>query len=391
MCKNHQNKSAAVTILICLFLLSGNLAAESKPDENSFLKVRFLLQPWIQLSEQGAPNSKSWGKDAFLRRTRILLSGRISDRINFFMETDSPNWGKNGVWSGDMFIQDAFLDFTLITEQNMINSLNLAVGMILLPFSHHNRQSAASLNTLDYHSSLIKFPSQSHKVWRDSGLEVRGMFFDRHLDIRVGVFNGKYGGENRGVLMNPDDSLRFAGRMQYNFLDPESGFFYGGNYLGTKKILSIGLGFDHQSDIVFAGEFSAKPVLDYYAAVVDFFLDFPLTQDTELVLQAGCYLYDYGDDIDYSGSNAPQTGKAYMLESGIRYKWIEPVFSYEKFVPKYDSGAGYFLEHLRFGLNFWLQGHTLNLKLEYAQEKTRDLIFNLTQQGKLTFQTQLLF
>lgn len=388
---NYLNRSAVVMILICLFLFSGNLVAESEPEQDSFLKVRFLLQPWIQLSEQGAPGGKAWGKDAFLRRTRILISGKINDRIDFFMETDSPNWGKNGAWSGNMFIQDAFLDFTLIREQNFINSLNVAVGMLLLPFSHHNRQSAVSLNTLDYHSSLIRFPVGSHKVWRDSGLELRGMFFKRHLDLRLGIYDGKRGGHKKGILLNPNDTLRFTGRAQFNFLDPESGFFYGGNYLGSKKILSIGLGFDHQADIIFSGEFSDKPVLDYSAAVADVFFDYPFNRDIELVLQAGVYFYDYGKDIYYSGAVSPQTGKAVLLESGLRYKWIEPVLSYEKFSPKYDAGAGYSFENIRCGLNLWLQGHTVNLKLEYSLEKTRDFLLNLTQQSKVTLQTQLFF
>ena len=40
--------------------------------------------------------------------------------------------------------------------------------------------------------------------------------------------------------------FRAAGRVQVNLMDPETGFFYAGTYLGTKKILSIGASFDFQ-------------------------------------------------------------------------------------------------------------------------------------------------
>ena len=40
--------------------------------------------------------------------------------------------------------------------------------------------------------------------------------------------------------------FRVAGRVQVNLMDAETGFFYAGSYLGTKKVLSIGASFDFQ-------------------------------------------------------------------------------------------------------------------------------------------------
>ena len=47
-----------------------------------------------------------------------------------------------------------------------------------------------------------------------------------------------------------------------NVLEAETGFFYAGTYLGKKKILAIGAGFDGQKD--------------FHAYAADAFFDYPL-------------------------------------------------------------------------------------------------------------------
>lgn len=375
-----------------ILTFKSGFGAEPGAAEEPSIKLRLLLQPWMQMVENNAPNGEAWSADAYLRRARILISGKVHDRISFFVETDMPNWGKEGDWSQSFFIQDAYIDFTLVRNAGFIDTLNLAVGMILLPFSHHNRQSAASLNTLDYHSVLIRFPSGSHKVWRDSGIELRGMFLNRHLDVRAGVFNGVQGEKGDPAALNPSDLPRFTGRVQANLFDPEDGFFYGGNYLGGKKIVSLGFGFDAQKQAVYAGPFSDEPAVDYCAVTTDLFIDYPLNPAVSVTFQGNYFRYDCGTDLQYGGAEVPLTGDAYGLEAGFRIKAWGPVISYEAFVPEYASARPHaYAENLRIGLNYWLRGHSVNLKLEYARMKTRDIHDDIHGRSVFTLQTQLLF
>ena len=382
-----------IRILLMGMLISMlGFSTEAKAEEEPSIKLRLLLQPWMQLVENGAPNGDSWGAEAYLRRARILISGKVTDRISFFVETDMPNWGKEGDWTKTFFIQDAYVDFNLVRESGFVDSLDLAFGMILLPFSHHNRQSAASLNTLDYHSVLIRFPTGSHKVWRDSGFELRGMFLNKRLDIRAGIFNGVRGEKANPSALNPRDLPRFTGRVQANLFDPEEGFFYGGNHLGAAKIVSIGFGFDAQKKALYAGSFSDEPAVDYSAVTTDLVIDFPLNRDMSAIFQGNYFHYDCGTDLQYSGSEVSMTGDAYGLEAGFRFKSWGPVISFEKFSPEYATArARAYAENLRIGVNYWLQGHSVNFKMEYARLKIRDIRDEIRSRGVLTLQTQLLF
>jgi hypothetical protein len=341
------------------------------------LAFRFLFQPQVQLTEKDAPDKTAWGKEAFVRRARIILSGNVSERISFFAETDIPNWGKNGQWSGEMYLQDAYIDFLLVKDGGFVNNLHLAAGMILLPFSHNGRQSAASLNTLDYHGALVQFPTGSTKVWRDNGLEARGLFWNKRLDLRLGVFNGLRGNAADTRPANAQDGPRFTGRVQYNFLDAEEAFFYGGNYLGTKKVLSVGGGLDSMTG--------------YRATTLDLFLDYPLRPDLGLVFQANYFHYSPDASALGPGFEAPN-GQAFDLEAGLRYKAFEPVISFERFNPEnIDSRPTDFAENLRCGLNWWIKGHTVNLKAEYARLKTKDALSLDKSRGQWTFQAQVFY
>lgn len=374
-------------ILLLALAVAGGISSAQAESGDAELDIRFLVQPWIQLTEAGAPDGSSLGKDAYLKRTRIILSGRISRRIAFFAETDIPEWGRGGRWESEWILQDAYLDFTLMEDRGPVDRLNLAVGMILLPFSHHNRQSAASLNTLNYHGGLIRFPDGSHNAWRDNGIELRGLLLRKRLDVRLGVFNGSRGILNREFKINPRDLPRCTGRMQINLLDPEEGFFYGGTYLGEKRVLSIGLGMDYQPDAFATGR-SEDPSADFLGLAADLFMDTPLGQDRELSFQAGYFVYEHGRPEAYASSFRTESGRALGLEAGMRFGRFQPVLSYERFDPDRGADGLESFRNLRFGLNVWLTGHRCNLKTEYALLKSGG---EASFRGVWTTQVQLLF
>ena len=107
-------------------------------------------------------------------------------------------------------------------------------------------------------------------------------------------FNGIRGDSADALPLNPDDSPRITGRLQYNVFDTEDAFFYGGNYLGTKHILSFGVGFDHQKDAVFVPLLGGGRLGDYTALSADLFFDWPLSDDLEATGLLTFLNYDYG-------------------------------------------------------------------------------------------------
>ena len=81
-----------------------------------------------------------------------------------------------------MYIQDAFLSYTFAPE------FKIDAGMMLVPFSHHTIEGAIGLNTLDYHADMIRLPAG--KVWRDNGVQFRGMLGGTLIHYRLGIFEG---------------------------------------------------------------------------------------------------------------------------------------------------------------------------------------------------------
>jgi hypothetical protein len=189
----------------------------------------------------------------FIRRLRVMFGGQVAKNVTFFVETDSPNLGRtlaNGKnIQPAMILQDAYGEFKA-TEAFAVDA-----GLMFIPFSRNLLQSAASLLPIDYgaHTYDLSGPTQS-STGRDTGFQAKGYFLKDHLEYRIGAFQGvRDAASHRG--------FRYAGRVQYNVLDPEVGFFYTGTYLGKKRVVSIGGAFDHQSD--------------YDAYDVDVFVDHP--------------------------------------------------------------------------------------------------------------------
>jgi hypothetical protein len=379
-------KSLTVTLLVAALLVPA-LAQAQDPDEPK-LNVRLLVQPQIQLGDKMNPAGDGWGNDFFLRRARIILAGNVNKWIHFFYETDNPNFGKEGKFDTSLYTQDAYVDFQFMPE------LKVAVGLILLPFTHNSRQSAASQNTLDYHNFYTgKFIAE--KGWRDMGVEARGIIVNK-VDYRLGVYNGLRGTkcppENPGcTILNEDDMPRFTGRVAFNLFDPEPDYFYSGILLGKKlasgelmKIASVGVGFDVQPGAVLDSKGNLK---GYSAISGDLFLDYPLDANMEIVAQAAFLMYDRGYVPGKDAGTFVQdanSGMGYYGEIAFRYGMFAPVFSYESYDA--DNGETNDATNILGGVNMFIKGHNANVKLQYGR---------LDQAGDtknvVTLQTQLLF
>lgn len=371
-------------ILLAAGFLSRAPAAGLKiGDESTYAKIALLLQAWSVFTNEGAPDPDSLDTDFYLRRMRVLLFGQLNDRINFFIETDNPDFGKQGDFSSRTFVQDAWVEF------NLHGALQVDVGMLLVPFSHHGMQGAISLHSLDYHTGLIRYPAGSHMVWRDFGVLARGMLWEDRIEYRLAVLNGVHGGAEDP--RNPHDWPRLSARLTFNFFDAEGGagtggFFYDGLYLdgsgreitSPKKILSLGLSADWQKDLNVeldaAGDVQGRE--DYLALVADLFWDLPLDAGKRLGLsgQVNFFYYDHGDrrtSFYASGgaSNSEYSGYGLLSELGVRYDMFELVLCLDWFeATESDADAGDLLS-VYGGFNFWWFGHSTSIKLQMGQSK----------------------
>ncbi len=347
----HARMLSLMAALAVLLSASPSSAFKIPISEESYLNVAILLQPQLQIVDEGAPGGGP-GSDMFLRRTRLLFFGNITKKLSFFAETDQPNFGKNGDWNVAFFIQDAFISY------EVANKVWIDVGMLLPPLTRHVLQGAIALQAVDYHSNLVRWTPGVGKVWRDIGVQVRG--FAGPVGFRAAILNGTWGVErDDGVVINPDDLPRATAMVRWNFFTREEDLFFQGIYFASEPRLSVGIGADYQPKSVA----TASGLHDSLGTAADVFLDVPLPNDQEFVFNATVFHYRQGLDN-------PQSGTGLYAETGYRFGKFQPIVSGEYFrarVANQDQVA------IKPGFNIWFQKHTFNLRTEVAVTWTGDL------------------
>ncbi|HEY2944765.1 MAG TPA: hypothetical protein VGN09_20185, partial [Vicinamibacteria bacterium] len=145
------------------------------------------------------------------------------------------------------------------------------------------------------------------------------------------------------------NSFRSSGHLQYSFLDTETSYFTTGTYLGKKKVLTVGAGYDYQSD--------------YKAFAGDAYFDRPLGPAGALTLQGDLIHYDGGDTfVDLPKQND------YLVEGGYLFTKAK-VMPWVKIEGQRFSSLHSTLNQDRFqaGLSYFHRGHNVNVKAGYGR------------------------
>jgi hypothetical protein len=318
---------------------------------NTSIKLGFLLQPGFEY-DAGTATTDTKQDYFFLRRARLMVGMTLESDFEVFAETDAPNLGRPAGVGGNAgaFMQDAYITWKPATE------FKVDAGMMLVPFSHNAIQGAGTLYGWDYYAfTFLQSGPLTNYAGRDTGVQLRGLLIDR-LEYRVGLFQGNRAAPPMappGMPAPPAPSrtaMRFMARIQFNVLDPETGYFYAGTYGGSKKILSLGAAIDHQDD--------------YNGIAGDAFLDLPIGDDV-LTAQLNVLRFDGGTWIGL----AKQTD--IMAEAGYRLGAlkISPIVRFEDQIIASPSMATPNVMRIGVGLVWWLMAHNLNLKLFYTYVK----------------------
>jgi hypothetical protein len=310
--------------------------------------IRFGVLWQGQYEAHGSSSSGTQTQNLSLRRFSILLGGTVLNRLEYFFDTDFPDLlkaptGDQGQKNGPgISTKDAFVTYRAVDDAFKIDA-----GLMLPAGTHNWLQGAGSLYGWDFflnsyrYSNGTVFGSTGNPYGRDVGVQLRGLVLDGLLEYRAGVFQGK---RNPATADRPAsvNSFRYAARVQLNFLDPETGYFYGGTYLGKKKIFSVGASIDAQHEN--GGT--------YRSIGGDALLDVAgVTAQADL-------LYRDGKAVIVLPKQT-----ALMLEAGYRFDAakLSPIARFER---RWDGGSE---TDVGGGLAYWAYGHTSNLKAFYTR------------------------
>ncbi|MEI9940984.1 MAG: porin [Pseudomonadota bacterium] len=353
------------------------------------LKVGLLLQP--QYDAIGSADAQHTGttNNLFLRRTRLLVGGTLFKTFEYFFDTDAPNLFKSDA-AGVKTTQGIVVQDAIATWKAYEDMLKFDAGYMLTPGAHNALQGAGTLLGVDYFSNTFNhtnvFNAATAPVGRDAGIEVRGLLFDNHIEYRAGLFQGLRKAQTAPPMMPAgatgdvagQNMFRFAGRIQVNLLDAETGFFYAGTYLGKKKILSVGGALDMQSS--------------YHHWAVDGFLDLPAGPGT-LTAQVNFAKWNGGDFIPPNATTMAPTlpnQTALMAEAGYRFDAF-PIAPIAKFENLNYANSDRASTRVGGGLAYFPYGHNINLKAFFTNINDKPATGDSRSYNEFQLQWQLYF
>ena len=238
---------------------------------SDLFSIRFgvFTQLWANFTQDAFKQTNGDGggfsKNLYLRRARFFLGGGIGDKITYFMLWETANLGQplanaDGSTNKQLLtfaFNDAYLDFKLNP------SLSIQTGLMLIPFTRNILQSTSTYWALDVGGvSATYIAATATSTLRDLGVQVKINAADNHFELRGMVSEGVRLGDltvssatpppppapNPPPARNPGkNDPRLSAYAQYNFLDPDTGYVFNGQYFGRKKIAGIGAGVDYQS------------------------------------------------------------------------------------------------------------------------------------------------
>lgn len=375
-------------------ILKNGLKINLTEDGKNYAKIGIGTQIWARYYEFNSEKSKvhdyernkNNNFDISLRRTFFSFYTKF-DRFTVFSMIGvgsqnnqiSTNSGKNA----EFFLYDTWGSYKLIDK-------HLTIGMGLNMYSGLSRYSSAtSSKSLSADVPFVACPDliTNSQGARHLGIFATGKFgmFDYRITIASPfIKNNIRFDSNNKPLENiafdiPTDNLGIKGYLTMQVWDKESHEmpFKTSTYIGTKKILNFGIGFDYQPESTVVYTADDLKIEDKLHLAADVFLDLPFKDGSAITFYTGVFKLNYGDNyllsygiMDYYKQLLePQQGTGYALNAQIGY--LIPSKSTIKLQPYYTLDCKDYEAlndkalHHNIGMNIFMAGHKAKFGLEY--------------------------
>ncbi|HQQ96280.1 MAG TPA: hypothetical protein PLX35_03410 [Cyclobacteriaceae bacterium] len=373
------------------------------PDSSAFIKLNFTSQIWVRSNDNnpgttvnGQPESNTF--DVGLRRTRLVLSGQLTDRVFFFLQFGQNNIGYLSPRKVGTFFHDVVGEYAIVKKK-----LNFGVG--LHGWNGPGRFSNSSISTL-----LLLDPPVFQETTNDAndqfvrkmGVYAKGKLgrFDYRFSVSkpfvtqtASIPIDPLGTNSSYSTMIPQLAYQGYFMVQLKDIEGNAGPGTVGSYLGKKKVFNVGFGFVNQSKAMWnktAANDTVYHAMNLWA--VDVYYDAPLnsTKGIAISIYGGYFHYDFGPGylrnvgpmnpangvkngtLNGAGNAAPiiGTGPSLFLQSG--YKFRDRLLGDQGTLQIYAA-----VQHANFdrlsdpmtlidcGVNWLINGHNSKFTLNY--------------------------
>jgi hypothetical protein len=366
--------SIAALLFIGLCASCAFAGVKTKLDDDRWFEIGARFQGWYQsVGEATSPHLN----DFMLRRAYLYTEGQLAPKVTFYAHFAGDRLGQNGTdtpgsgLGAGFAVRDAWIAYA------PFNELKFQAGRMYIPFLRaYGTESTFTLLPLDIPITQGGVRASSfypYTVGRDDGLTVWGNLSKGLVQYRFGVFDGIQDAQN------PNKNPRAAARISISPLEGEEKWFNKGNYLGTKRVLSIGAGFDMQKELKWATGPMAGVTANYSAWTTDIFFDHPMGKSAvnfEWAFTGIKNSQAYGDAKTWyaqGGILTPPIGKSLRIQPFARY---EAIYRDHSTDTRYAGS----------GLNLLFKQHDLKLTLEFDKFMPES---GSTEKSKSIFTTQI--
>ena len=363
-------------MVIVLFFVCGMVSPcwagiKMEINEQTRGEIGIWMQAMYQWVEDGKINGSKYEdlNDFMIRRAYMYLKGDVTKYVSFFTHLASDKVGMETPTGGSldnsgMGLGSGVAWRDLWITLNLDEALKIQMGRMYVPLTrNYGTTSTKCMLTADL--PFLQGGSRggifyAQKVGRDDGLTLWGNPLDGRLQYRFMITEGV-----EDNAKNPEDNLRFVGRVSLSLLEPETSWFNKGTYLGKKKVLSLGVGMDSQDDLTLGG----REDQDNTVWTVDVFFDHPVGEgavtveaayiDIDNCTQGTSNFYhdlEAGDDGENWYINA-----GYLLPGSIGPGRFQPYIRYETV----DVDKKNQTDFLSGGFNYYLKAHNCKLTADY--------------------------
>lgn len=373
--------SIAAAILALSLMHAPNALAGAKieiSDDSSF-DLGFRIQALYLNNDDDRTTNENEFK---VRRARFRLKGDVTKYFTGFLQTEFSDDDVNS--GGDVRLIDAWV------MAKPFEVLNVIGGMQMAAVARQGMTGSGALMTIDrpgVNNYMLTWGGNGRVAFNNGTLagtknglsgdvQVRDLGFSlfghtsftetMHFKYYLGVFEG----QDPATRISDDE--RYTGRVQFNLFDAESGLFNSSTYLGTKKTIGFGAGYDTQSDV--AVDSMTGRMIDYSFFTFDIFAELPNIGPGTLTAEAA-----YNDlDLDDAGvllgertggvlSGIPaiqSQGSGFYVQTGYYINKWQPWVMYEMWDGDGAGDAGDW-DALRVGVSYFIKGHNANIKAGY--------------------------
>jgi len=359
----------ALGLLLCFWTQAAQAGPVIKFGDESWLMINYEMQLYLQLRDTGSGSSRDDSTtDMYFRRNRLSFIGQVNDTYGFTFAIQHQ--GEKRI--GDIIVSDIpgenFDVLDAFLRADWTDAFRLRIGLTKDPFARETNEGCFFPLSLD--RSLFGYTNLP-RLNRDYGAVLWGNLLDAKVQYRLAAMKGNDEGND------PESNFRYTGRVHVSLLDPESSLVYRGTYLGTKKVLTFGAGYQFEPDAVYGNLSGRQLSKDYQAWTIDGFFEYPTSSGTFTL--SGAYIetdfdeaYKGGDpDPRSTGINGEKNGwyakAGYMLPMKVGPGDVQIYGRYEEW--KFAEVSGIFDQKIKWtgvGLNYLIKGQDLRVTLEYS-------------------------